>query len=278
VVHEWPDDVRQRESLHNVKSQHDLEKKDVKESSSTPTLIAATRSAGFFSQRETGMSSAAEGALIITCPTRRPTVSLSRPVNRERELDKSGETDALGTKLEIREKNTLRRDPGRVLWPRVIKGRMGAGLQRLNPPTYKVGSDFVHRQPPFSKIINDVDERLEGGSQGRFGGPLWDFVWLFFRDNKDGIRVLYLKIEPSRSPLAARRGALEGDVTRLQTIPKSESNASRYLVRFHPTQLIVKAEEIKEGLYCWYLIRLQIKSASARIYRCSTSSQSIPRY
>jgi hypothetical protein len=72
---------------------------------------------------------------------------------------------------------------------------------------------------------------------------------LFFRDNKDGIRVFYLKIEPSRPPFAARRGALEGDVTRLQAIPKSESDTSRYTVGFHPTQVIVKAEEIKEGLY-----------------------------
>jgi hypothetical protein len=119
---------------------------------------------------------------------------------------------------------------------------MGTGLQRLNPPTYEVGSDFVPRQPPISEIIDDLDKRLEGGSQGGFGGPLRDFVWLFFRDNKDGIRVFYLKIEPSRPPLAVRRGALEGDVTRLQPIPKLECNASRYPVGFHPSQLIVKAE------------------------------------
>jgi hypothetical protein len=42
---------------------------------------------------------------------------------------------------------------------------------------------------------------------------------------------------------------LEGYVTRLQAIPKSESNASGYPVGFHPTQLVVKAEEIKKGLY-----------------------------
>jgi hypothetical protein len=119
---------------------------------------------------------------------------------------------------------------------------MGAGLQWLNPPTYKVDSDFVPRQPPISEIIDDLDKRLEGGSQGGFGSPLWDLVWLFFRDNKDGIRVFDLKIEPSRPPLAARRGALEGDVTRLQAILKSESNASRYPVGFHLSQLIVKAE------------------------------------
>jgi hypothetical protein len=57
----------------------------------------------------------------------------------------------------------------------------------LNPPTYEVGSDFVSRQPLFLDIINDVDKRLEGGSQGGFGRPLWDFFWLIFRENKDGI-------------------------------------------------------------------------------------------
>jgi hypothetical protein len=163
-------------------------------------------------------------------------------VNRKRELDEPGETDTLETRLEMREKNTPRRDPGRVFWLRVNKGRMGVGLQRLNLPTYEVGSDFVPRQSPISEIIDDLDKRLEGGSQGGFGGPLWDFVWLFFRDKKDGIRVFYLKIEPSHPPLAARRGALEGDVTRLQAIPKSESSTSRYPVGFHPSQLIIKAE------------------------------------
>jgi hypothetical protein len=87
-----------------VKSQRDLEEKDVKESSSTLTLIAATRSTGPFSQRGTGMSLAAEGALIITWPTSCPTVSLSRPVNRGRELDKPGETDVLEVKFEMQEK------------------------------------------------------------------------------------------------------------------------------------------------------------------------------
>jgi hypothetical protein len=66
VVHEWPDYVRQRESLHNVKSRHDLEEKDVKESSSTLTLIAAARSAVPFSQRGIEISPVAEGALMIT--------------------------------------------------------------------------------------------------------------------------------------------------------------------------------------------------------------------
>jgi hypothetical protein len=61
--------------------------------------------------------------------------------------------------------------------------------------------------------------------------------------------IFYLKIEPSRAPLVARRRALEGDVTRLQTIPKSESDASRYPVGFHPTQLVIKAKKIKKRLY-----------------------------
>jgi hypothetical protein len=42
---------------------------------------------------------------------------------------------------------------------------------------------------------------------------------------------------------------LEGDVTRLPAIPKAESNTSRYPAGFHPTKLIVKPEEIKEGHY-----------------------------
>ena len=104
MVREWFDDVCQRESLHNVKSQRDLEEKDAKESSSTLTLIAAARSAGPFSQRGIGMSPATEGALIITWLTRCPTVSLSRPVNQGQELGKSGEPAALGVKFEIQEK------------------------------------------------------------------------------------------------------------------------------------------------------------------------------
>jgi hypothetical protein len=85
-----------------VKSRRDLEKKDVKESSSTLTLIAVARSAESVSQSETGMPSASEGVLIIIWPTRHPTVSLSRPVNRERELDKPEEIDTVGTKIEMR--------------------------------------------------------------------------------------------------------------------------------------------------------------------------------
>jgi hypothetical protein len=53
---------------------------------------------------------------------------------------------------------------------------MGAGLERLDPPTYKVGNDFVPWQPLCSEVIDDVDERPERGSQGGFGSPLWDFV------------------------------------------------------------------------------------------------------
>jgi hypothetical protein len=72
---------------------------------------------------------------------------------------------------------------------------------------------------------------------------------LFFRDNKDRIRVLYLKIEPSFPPFAARRGALERDVAQLQAIPKSKSNTSGHPIGFHLAQLIVKSEKIKEGFY-----------------------------
>ena len=87
-----------------MKSQRDLEEKDVKESSSTLTLIAASRSAGPFSQRGTGMLLAITGELIITWPTRRAMVSLSKPVDRGQGLDKSGETDTSGTKSGIQEK------------------------------------------------------------------------------------------------------------------------------------------------------------------------------
>jgi hypothetical protein len=46
-----------------------------------------------------------------------------------------------------------------------------------------------------------------------------------------------------------RRGALEGDVSRLQAIPKSETDTSGYLLRFHPAQLVVETKEIKKRLY-----------------------------
>jgi hypothetical protein len=87
-----------------MKLQCDLGEKDVKESSSTLTLIAASRSAGPFSQRGTGTSLAVARALIITWPTRRATVSLSRPVDREQKLDKSGETGIPRMKSEIQGK------------------------------------------------------------------------------------------------------------------------------------------------------------------------------
>nr|ABA93784.1 hypothetical protein LOC_Os11g29550 [Oryza sativa Japonica Group] len=69
------------------------------------------------------------------------------------------------------------------------------------------------------------------------------------RNNKDWIRIFYLKIEPPRPPFATRRGALEGDVSQLQAIPKQEIDTSGYLFRFHPAQLIVEAEEVKKRLY-----------------------------
>jgi hypothetical protein len=50
------------------------------------------------------MSLTVAGALIITWPTRRGTVSLSKPADREQELDKSGETDTPGIKSEMQEK------------------------------------------------------------------------------------------------------------------------------------------------------------------------------
>jgi hypothetical protein len=36
---------------------------------------------------------------------------------------------------------------------------------------------------------------------------------------------------------------------RLQAIPKSDSDASRYPVGFHPTQLVIKTEEVKKRHY-----------------------------
>jgi hypothetical protein len=52
------------------------------------------------------MSLAVTGPLIMTWPTWRATVSLFKPVDREQELDKSGETDIFGTKSGIQEKYT----------------------------------------------------------------------------------------------------------------------------------------------------------------------------
>jgi hypothetical protein len=46
-------------------------------------LIAASRSVASFSKRGTGTSSAVVGPLIISWPTRRSTVALSKPADRE---------------------------------------------------------------------------------------------------------------------------------------------------------------------------------------------------
>jgi hypothetical protein len=81
---------------------------------------------------------------------------------------------------------------------------MGSSLKWLDPPTNEVGSNFIPRQPPFSEVVNDIDERLEGWGQGGFGGPRWNLVWLLLRNNEDRIRILYLKIEPPPPPFAAR--------------------------------------------------------------------------
>lgn len=99
VVHEWSDDVRQRKSLHNMKSRRNPEKKDGEEPSNTLTLMVVTCSIGPLSQSGAGMFTASDGALTMIWPTRRSTVSLSRPVDREQELDKPGETGTQGIKL-----------------------------------------------------------------------------------------------------------------------------------------------------------------------------------
>jgi hypothetical protein len=50
------------------------------------------------------MSLAVAGTLIITWPTRRATVSLSRPADQEQKLDKSGETGTFEIKSGIQGK------------------------------------------------------------------------------------------------------------------------------------------------------------------------------
>jgi hypothetical protein len=65
VVHERPDDVRQREGLHNVKSRRNLDKEDIKVLSTTLTLITAARSVTSLSQSAMGISPAFVGTLII---------------------------------------------------------------------------------------------------------------------------------------------------------------------------------------------------------------------
>nr|ABA97097.1 transposon protein, putative, CACTA, En/Spm sub-class [Oryza sativa Japonica Group] len=62
-------------------------------------------------------------------------------------------------------------------------------------------------------------------------------------------KIINWPLCPMKVPQQSDRGALEGDVMRLQAIPKSESDASRYPVGFHPAQIVVKTEEIKEWLY-----------------------------
>nr|CAE03418.1 OSJNBa0032F06.1 [Oryza sativa Japonica Group]CAE05743.1 OSJNBb0017I01.23 [Oryza sativa Japonica Group] len=210
--------------------------------------MASSRSAAPFSQRDIGMSLAVVGPLIITWPTRRSTVSPLRPVNREPTFDKSRgmRTQVCQDKCE---KDTPRRNPGHVLWPGIVISWMGPSLKRLDPPTNEVCNDFISRQTPYSEIVDDVDKRLKRGGQGGLCGPRRNLVRLIFGNHEVRVRVLDLKIKPPIPPLAVRRRALEGNVTRLQAIPKSEPDATRYPVGFHPTQFIVKAKKIKERLY-----------------------------
>jgi hypothetical protein len=66
-------------------------------------------------------------------------------------------------KSETREKYP-EENPGHVLWPRIVKGRVGSSLEQLDPPTDEVGSNFIPQQPSYSEVIDDIDERLKGGS------------------------------------------------------------------------------------------------------------------
>jgi hypothetical protein len=126
---------------------------------------------------------------------------------------------------------------------------MGPSLERLDPPTNEVCSDFIPRQASYSEIVNNVDKRLERGGQRGLCGPRRNLVRLFFGNNEDRVRIFDLKVELPSPPFVARRRALEGDITRLQAIPKSEPDATRHPVGLHPTQLVVEAKEIKKGLY-----------------------------
>jgi hypothetical protein len=130
----------------------------------TLTLIATSRSVASFSQRGTGMSPAVVGPLIISWPTRRSTVALSKPADREQNSISQGEHAHKGVNLTKKE-NTPRRNPGRVLRPRIVKGWVGSGLERLDPPTNKVGSDFIPRQTSYSEVVDGIDEGLEGRGQ-----------------------------------------------------------------------------------------------------------------
>jgi hypothetical protein len=104
-------------------------------------LIAASRSAGSFSQRGTGMLLAIVGPMIVIWLTRRVTVSLFKQVDRKQELDKSGETctsrKKFGTQGKFPEEKSGSRPPAQS------SQRLGTGLEQLDPPTYEVGNDFV---------------------------------------------------------------------------------------------------------------------------------------
>nr|AAX96432.1 transposon protein, putative, unclassified [Oryza sativa Japonica Group]ABA92856.1 transposon protein, putative, unclassified [Oryza sativa Japonica Group] len=76
-----------------------------------------------------------------------------------------------------------------------------------------------------------------------------NLVRLILGNNEDRVRVLDLKIEPPVPPLTTGRRTLEGDITRLHAITKSEPDATRYPIGFHPTQFIVETEEIEKRLY-----------------------------
>ena len=85
---------------------------------------------------------------------------------------------------------------------------------------------------------------MERGGQRGLGGPNRNLVRLLPRNNEGMIRVLDLEIKPPVPPFAARRGALEGDIAQLHSVTKSEPNAARHLVGFHPTQLVIEAKQI----------------------------------
>jgi hypothetical protein len=194
------------------------------------------------------MSLAVVGPLIINWSTRRTTVVLLKPADREQNLINQEELEQKGINLTKKE-NTPRRNPGRVLRPGIVKGWVGSSLEWLDPPTNKVGSDFIPRQTSYSEVVDNIDERLERrGSRGACG-PRRNLIRLFLWNNEDRVRIFDLKVEPPRPPFAARGRALEGDITRLQAIPKSEPDASRHPVGLHPTQLVVEAKEIEKGLY-----------------------------
>ncbi len=160
--------------------------------------MASSRSVAPFSQRGTGMSLAVVGPLIITWPTRRSTTSLLRPGNREPTFEKSSGMRTQARQDEC-EKDTPRRNPGRVFRPGIVIGWMGPSLERLDPPTDEVCNDFISRQAPFLEIIHDVDKRLKRGGQGRLGGLGRNLVRLILGNNEDRVRVLDLKIEPTCS-------------------------------------------------------------------------------